>query len=411
MNSKILFVSDGQNLLNELRDLLSKKQLNWELFFAISGQEALTALAQQDFDLIVSDTRIQDMDGAELLGIVKGKHPEVARVIWSGHSDSEQELVMKALHSAHRFLHKPCDVETLQETIASILSARQQEPNQIARQLVGRLSNLPSPKGIYQDLLTAAQNPSLHINQLVHIIDRDPAMTAMILHIANSAFFGLAHQVTTITQALNYLGLETLKSLALAAQIFSMAKQFSFHDYFSPALIQQHSLQVSQMARLLMRNHPDVTPLQEEQVAVAGLLHDIGMIVFALGIPEEFVKVLQQARRDGKDFSELEFAALGMTHTQVGACLMEVWGLPQTIIEAIKIHHQKPSIDLGSMHIGQLVQMAQGIVHSLEVDARELLSSDPTTAWLNDANVLPRYHAHAKVAIELFMKNTLCVLN
>ncbi len=112
---RILFVDDEPKILDGLRDLLRKERKQWDMVFALGGQEALDELARGRFDVVVSDMRMPGIDGVMLLKMVKEKYPATARIILSGHA--EREAVVNALPVAHQFLSKPCDADVLRTVV------------------------------------------------------------------------------------------------------------------------------------------------------------------------------------------------------------------------------------------------------------------------------------------------------
>src|SRR5262249_55795436 len=115
MKKKLLFVDDERNVLEGLHRMLHGLRGEWEMQFALSGQQALALMAKQDFDVIVSDLLMPGMSGAQLLQEVMTRHPDTIRVVLSGHVDDQ--LSMRALGVTHQYLSKPCTPELLKSTV------------------------------------------------------------------------------------------------------------------------------------------------------------------------------------------------------------------------------------------------------------------------------------------------------
>src|SRR5262249_41387477 len=152
-----------------------------------------------------SDMRMAGMDGAELLQRVKDLHPGTARIVLSGHA--EHEAAVRALAVAHRYLSKPCDAETLRVVIERALQLRALLSDEAVRRVIGRLDNLPSIPRAYQELMRATSDPKAGVADIGRIIEQDAAMSAKVLQIVNSAYFGLAQKMTSIQRAVVYLGI------------------------------------------------------------------------------------------------------------------------------------------------------------------------------------------------------------
>jgi len=119
--TRIIFVDDEPRVLDGIRRFLYPMRREWDMSFACSGPQALEIMAHDPFDVIVTDVRMPGMDGTELLARVRDLHPGVVRIVLSGHSD--RDLTLKAAVSAHKYLSKPCDAQSLKVTIAGAVAS------------------------------------------------------------------------------------------------------------------------------------------------------------------------------------------------------------------------------------------------------------------------------------------------
>jgi YesN/AraC family two-component response regulator len=185
--------------------------------FVESGAERCL-LALEQVDIIVTGYEKPQMDGAQLLSIVKEKYPNVVRIILSGYS--EKEYVMKTSSSAHQFLAKPCKIDALKNTIKRLINLRQLVLNEEIKQKITGLSNLPSLPSLYKQLDDELKSPIVSLKKIGDIIAQDITMTAKILQMVNSAFFGLPQKINDPVQAVIW-EMDTLKSLVLSTSFFS----------------------------------------------------------------------------------------------------------------------------------------------------------------------------------------------
>jgi CheY-like chemotaxis protein len=210
------------------------------MVFSTSGQEALKELARAPFDVIISDIEMPGMGGASLLQTVKQDYPRVARIVLS--AQTEREVVVRVLPVAHQFLSKPCDPELLRTVIERTCNLQTLLHEDAIREVVGKVDTLPSLPRSYVELSQAANRDDMGLAQIARIIEEDPAMSAKALQLVNSAYFGLARRITSIQQAVTYLGMELLKGLALTAHVFARMKGVSVPG-FSLDQLQRSSLQ------------------------------------------------------------------------------------------------------------------------------------------------------------------------
>jgi HD-like signal output (HDOD) protein len=329
---RILFVDDEQAVLDGLGNLLRKQRRQWQMVFALGGKAALEELEKAPFDIVVSDMRMPGMDGAELLRHVKERFPGVARVVLSGHAD--QEMVTRALPVAQQYLSKPCDGEKLRAVIERVCDLQALVAGTAVREIVGRLDKLPSIPETYGRLAEAIADPDTGTEQIARLVQRDPAMCAKVLQLVNSAYFGLARPLSSVAQAISYLGLDLLKGLALTLEVFSSATISLPSAGLSFDKLQRTALLTAKLAKFIA---PD--PKEGEAAYTGGLVHDIGTIILAMCMPDRLSQVLKTAAGSGRPVDEVEREQLGATHAEVGGYLLGVWGLPLPIVEAVAYHH------------------------------------------------------------------------
>lgn len=357
---RILFVDDEPNVLNGLRRMLRPMRDQWDMQFAGSGPEALALLAQPPgYDVIVSDMRMPGMDGAKLLDEVRRLSPQTVRLVLSGQSD--EELTLKAVGPAHQFLSKPCDAETLINVIQRTCALREGRVEPGLAKLVSQLDKLPSMPGIYRRLLQELQSPEAGVDTIGHLIAQDPAMTSKILKLVNSSFFALKRTVADPTQAAMILGINTIKSLVLSAHIFSQMSAHVPEELHLPSL-HSHSLGAAVCARRLMELERGGKNRAEEAF-VAGLLHDVGRLAIAANVPLDYQEAMLVAERENVALHEAERAVLGASHAEVGAYLLGLWGLPDTIVQAVRSHHEPAAAGPDGFTVLVCVHVADALEH------------------------------------------------
>jgi len=226
---------------------------------------------------------------------------------------------------------------------------------------VGAVSELPSLSTTYTDLTRAVKDPKISIRQVTEIVERDIAMSAKVLQLANSAFFGLSRRVTSLPSAVSSLGMETIKNLALTSEVFRVFvpnKRVPRSVFDS---IQQHAIRTAAIVGALPveRGSRDVT-------AVAALLHDIGSLFLASVMPAEFCAVQSKVRESGCRSFEAEMELLGTSHAEIGAYLLGLWGIPHLAVEAIAHHHQPTRIPHSAFDCTTAVYVADLLAGELE---------------------------------------------
>jgi len=357
---RILFVDDDKKLLRGMRRMLMSKRCGWEMDFAPGGPAALDMLAARDFDIIIADMRMPGMDGAELLGIVQQKHPGVVRIVLSGHSD--RDYIMKAVRPAHQFLSKPCSEDELIEVIERAFSLRSIFTDTAIRDTVTRLDTLPTLPQIYNELQAELDKEESSLVSIGEIVSRDVGLTADILKLVNSSFFGLKHEVQTPVQAVTYLGLDVLRGLILFDGLFTpldevRLRQMSFDQLW------RHSLVTARFAKAIARSEGNKRSVSD-QCFVSALLHDVGKLVLAQGLTERYEAVLTAAREGNMPILEAERDILGVSHAQIGGYLLGLWGFSPDVVLSV-VNHNMPSETGDLPPIVPYVHAANALEHEL----------------------------------------------
>jgi putative nucleotidyltransferase with HDIG domain len=326
--------------------MLTPVHKEWEIEFAVSGEEALNFMSKSRFNVIVSDMRMPKMDGIELLNIVMKRYPEIVRIILSGYSD--REMIMRSVKSAHKFLVKPCSAETMKYTIERAYKLQDLLRSETLRKIVARIRKLPSLPKLYSLIVAEMQSEEASLKKVGYIISQDISMSAKILQLVNSAFFGLPQKIADPQQAAVYLGIDTLKALVLSIHVFSSFTEDSEFFWFSLADLQKRSIMVGRLARDIARAEKADAKVVEEAL-VSGILHDIGRLIM-LKIPEQCRMIMDFIERTGCDLVEAEYAVMKASHAELGAYLLGLWGIPDNVVEAVAFHHN-PSKLLEDMFI------------------------------------------------------------
>ena len=331
----ILFVDDEPNILDGLRRMLRSMRKDFELCFAENAKEALEMMENGEFDVVVSDMRMPGMDGAELLTEIQRRHPHSIRIMLTGQADEESTL--RTIGVVHQFLAKPCDPEKLKNILLRASALHRLMIDGKLKDIVSSIDTLPSLPSVYAKLQEKIREPEVSLDDIGEIISQDIAMTAKILQLVNSAFFGLYQTVESPARAVKLLGLDTVKALVLVTQIFSESKVET--DYFSVQNLLAHSMTVGVLSKKIAETETD----EKESINnsyIAGLLHDIGKLILVSKMEEYYTDAVLLARQEHIPLRLAEKKIFQATHCDMGAFLIGLWGFPSDIVEAIGFHHQ-----------------------------------------------------------------------
>ena len=360
MKKRILFVDDDPTLVRAYTLVLQSQSARWEVRSATSATQALELATKGAFDIVVADMRMPGMSGVELIAEIRKRHPQTSRVVLSGVRD--QEEVARCLGDTHQFIAKPVNLETLRDTIERLCGLDAYLSNANLRAMVGQFGALPSFPALYIEVVNELASADASIERIAEIVSQDPAMTAKMLQIVNSAMFGLARKISNPIEVVQFLGTGTVRSLVLSVHVFSSfdrpPKGFSIEEFW------RHALQTAALARYICRSSGAEDAVAEDAY-IAGMLHDVGKLMLASSRPAEFVEAQRLAAERRVPVHEIETQMFGANHAGIGAYLLGLWGLPVSIVEAVAFHHAPTNSEPRNFSPLAAVHAANELTHEL----------------------------------------------
>ena len=385
--------------------MLHSMRREWEMSFAEGGQEALDFLSSsrsnpenrgEPFDVLVTDLRMPGMDGVELLKEVRKQHPKIVRIGLSGSAD--REAIIGAVGLTHQYLAKPCDAETLKSTLTRACARSDLLKDDRLKQLISQMGSLPSLPSLYHEMLEEVQSPNATINTVGQIISQDIGMSAKVLQLVNSVFFGPRQPISNPIRAVDFLGLETIKILVLSVHMFSQFHQTTLGG-LSLTTLWDHSVAVGGIAKRIAEVEGAKQKLADDAF-MAGLLHDTGKLVLVENLPEEYGAALTLTSEEGLGLLEAENEIFGATHAEVGAYLLGLWGLSDPIISATTFHHNPMKCLDNNFNTLTAVHVANLLEH--EASSTEAADAIPTIdyAYLAELGLTERLPVWQKICLK-----------
>ena len=357
--STILFVDDDIAVLNGMERSLYKMRAVWQMDFAGGGAEAMQRMRERSYDLLVTDIRMPDVDGVELLSWAQRTHPQTLRFVLSGQSDSKHLEQIMGL--THQFLTKPCRADSLKMAIQRAEQLRFLLVDAELQRLVNRMKGLPILPTVLAELTTAVTSADQSLRRVAEIIGRDMGLAAKVLQLVNSPLFGLRQQVNDPHQAVVLLGLDTIKTLILAASTFD-----ALQDTETSALAEEicdHAARVGWIARCIAKDRGDENAVNW---ALAGsLLHDVGKLILNTQIPDLAIEAAELAQAENIPLFQAEVEIFGQTHAEIGAYLLGIWGFDERLVAAIATHHRRPpAMGHAPLSLSAVIYLADLLEHA-----------------------------------------------
>ncbi len=356
MKKHILFVDDEPNVLKSLQRSLRHMRTDWDMDFAEGSLNALSVLENKAYDVVISDMQMPGLDGAKFMKSVQEKCPQAIRIILSGHSD--QEKALKTMKSAHQYLSKPCEKETLIAAITRACTLKNILNHRPLQDLLGKTETLPSAPPLYMKIMAALRSEASSIAEVSEIIASDLGMTARILSLVNSPFYGGSRRFTSVKEAVFVLGMDVIRILVLSVEAFSNAGRAA--TVISLDKIHNHCVRTGGIA-FQLAGLEKMDKKTSENAAISGILHDIGKLLLAEYFTLDYKKALGLAKNKEISVFKAEKEIFGVTHAEAGAYLMGLWGLPEQIVQGIAFHHSPQSCDAetfescGIVHVSDLM--------------------------------------------------------
>ncbi len=258
------------------------------------------------------------------------------------------------------------------------------------QKVVDKLKDIPTLPQVVARIVEIVDSPNTSASDLNKAISNDQALSAKVLKLVNSAFYGFPKKIETLTQAIVILGFNTVRSLALSISMLDFLSSSRTEHQLNYTEYWKHSIATSIMAKAIAKK---TFPQMAEEAFVSGLLHDIGILIFDQFLPNEYRQVFYKVKKEQMQLYKAEKATLNLTHSDVGRMLAVKWNLPDPLLYSIGYHHNpNPAQDyfpiVSTVHaanIGVKILRIGGVgdeeyYHQLHIDdeARRVLRLEPS---------------------------------
>lgn len=352
---RVLFVdTDPVRSANARRSCATMRR-EWDMKFFVEVGEVLAFMEEHAFDVVVAGADASVSGGIHLLEHIRRVHPRVVRILLVDPVAGPEAT--RGIASAHRILAQPADPAEVRDAVDRALELEQRLHDPDLLSMVSAAGSLPMPSAELLRLNELAAQPDCDFDDVADVLGGSPAMTAKVLQAVNSAYFSLPLHVTDVRSAVGYLGLDAVRNMCAAVEL-----SVAFNDV-EPIVeglvgeVHEHCLAVASATRELLDGRAKAS-----EAFVAGMLVDVGLLLLAARMPERFLELRVQAMRTQLPLRELEEELLGAQHADLGAHLLDLWGLPVGIVEAVARHHDEVALQEGGLDVQQAVRVADSLV-------------------------------------------------
>lgn len=336
MKRRMIYGDEDAQALQGLQRHAKLLREGWDVVFLATGQAVLEALEEGPCDVLVASASLPDVTPLALLRQALQRHPACARILLTGSGSASAVLpCVGLLHQASPRSRDPHQVLAMLANAMHVSAGLRSHPELGAA--IGSLERLPSMPQVFQELQALLETDRATWKTVGALIARDMGMTAKILKLVNSAFFGLQRRVDSAQDAVHFLGLDVIRALVLAHGIFDQTGTLATAR-ITLGELWDHSLKVAKGSRALAAME-GLSRHQKADAFMGGLLHDVGILVLAKAFPEAYDRLLALAEVRQCSLVEAEERAFGLCHADVGAYLLGLWGIQPGVLEAVSLHH------------------------------------------------------------------------
>ena len=346
------------DIINTVADLN-----HWFVSRVGSVEELLDRVQEFHYDIvIVGMGNNPDLTVTALSNLIS-KSPDTVRIVVT--NGMSPAIAARVCELAHSSLPEHCTDVQISLAVEQALKVTGLINKPEIKEILGRVERLPSLPSIYESLNACLISGQANARDIAQIIEQDPVMSAKVLQLVNSAFFGLERQIYRLNEAVTILGVRLIRDLTLSSHIFEAFPQSSDWTSFSFPQIHNRSMMVARLAQDICRSVKADRHIQA-QAFLAGLLHDFGMVVLAFNDPERYRHVMSKASEMRQPLYVVEKLELGVSHAEAGAYLLGLWNLPPKVIEAVLFHHFPSSCPSNEFQPLTAVHVADALLPSVD---------------------------------------------
>ena len=332
---RILIVADNLAEFRKTNPCFDALGEGWKVDFSQSRADALFCVRHNEFDLVFVDLEAGPKAGADLVCELRARLANAIYFLIAPEMDPEVLIACAKINL--QFLQKPLHEDVLQTALGRAELVHQVLQDPAIQKLVANIRIFPSRPKIYLELMRELRSAHGSAASVGELVEQDLGISAKLLQVTNSAYFGLQQRISSPTEAVLHLGMETTASLVLALEVFAHFDHLH-PNYFAIDHVWRHSQKVAESARRIASELGAATQVLQDSYT-SGLLHDIGKLALAINIKEEYGGVLRLARHSSIPVWQAEFETFNTTHAAVGAYLLAIWGMPGEVVRAVAAHH------------------------------------------------------------------------
>jgi HD-like signal output (HDOD) protein/CheY-like chemotaxis protein len=354
---RCIYIVDDQAPVLETAVLIMRSiDRQWEVTGFKDPLEALAAVQAKAPDLVLSDQLMPGMLGSQMLEQIRAISPASIRIIMSGYVPLNKLALITA---AHQFIAKPFDTMKLRESIRRGFAAQERISDKALQGVVTSLRSIPSLPQAHHALLRELEDDTTATANIARLVTEDPGLSLKVLQLANSSLFGQGYVITSPVDAVMCLGTDMISAIVLAQSLFRHYESLAHFD-INLKQIWSHCWQTACFAQQLCREM-QLPRRAGEEAFLAGLLHETGRFILVDNFPKQFQAACQSARQMSSPLGPRLREAVLASPAQITAYVLELWGMPPAIIDAVAAQDQPAANQTSGLTLTSALYVADGI--------------------------------------------------
>ncbi len=380
MNTKVLIVSDDEKVVADIRKSEEAVFQNASFQFATTEDEAKRLLDSKEFAVVCIEFSTSKINGLEFLSFVKDKYPKTFRVLFT--DPSKRERAVYSTTDVHRFINKPLIDQDFVKTIEHFQGLSKYDLDSKTISAILGIGPIPTMPEVYIRLEREINKPEVSIHRIADIISNDPLAAAKVMHIVYSSFYNISKSIVNLVHAINFLGLDIIKSLVLYIKVFILKNQPpEIQNYLKK--IRDHSIDVAKVSKAIMNLECKDRDLIDSAY-ISGLLHDIGKIIM-VQCSDKSKRMTFVSEQGEENQLEREIEKFGVSHVSAGAYLLSSWNFPSEIISSVASHQNPEIIANGELGLSQIVYIANALVNGNDLlidEVKKMYGVERVEGWM-----------------------------
>jgi HD-like signal output (HDOD) protein len=336
---RILFVEPREDLRKIYNAVLKPQNHDWTLEFAPDAAQAVAQNEQNAFDVVVTSERLPGESGSDLLAQLKEVSPATIRFLLI--DPLEKDHFKSLVGPAQQILVSPFDPLFFVAQLDKALALRELIQNPTLLGLLGDGSTLPPLPRVFGQLTAKLHDPQSTLKDVASVISQDVVISSKVLQIVNSALYNLSTPTQNIAHAVSLLGIATVSSLVFSLGVYETFKGSSVDASFFEEL-NQHSIQCANLVSRILY-HKNASRVLIDRAMLCCFAHDLGKIVLSKYAPDHWAAIVSDLKNTTQTDAEIERSILDVSHAEIAAYLLAVWGFSNDQVAAVAFHHD-PSL-------------------------------------------------------------------